>query len=219
MVIEVDWNQYTSRLEGATGTNAQLLRGVVQGAVLDVGCGIGKHLSAFDKATLRVGIDVGLPGLRRGKLRFSNLTLICGNGYHIPFRTATFDSVTMIDVIEHLNEPSAALEETARVLKLSGVLFVQTPNYPIKRLYDFWHYVRGSRSKFQDDPTHVTKFSFSRLAAVVSQAGFEIDRATARNVFLDLYLPSLRRLRDTKIGLAIGQKVIIVARKRVDSHS
>lgn len=218
MVMEADWDQYTSKLEGATGTNPQLLRNVEQGAVLDLGCGIGKHLPALDKATLSVGIDIGLPDLQKGKRAFPGLALMCGSAYHIPFRPATFDSVVTIDVVEHLQEPLIALKETARVLKRGGVLFLQTPNYPIKRLYDLWHYLRGTRSEFQDDPTHVTKFNFSRLAAVVSRAGFEIKRATARNVFLGLYFPELRRLRDTKIGLAIGQKVIIIARKRADSH-
>lgn len=73
MVMEADWDQYTSKLEGATGTNPQLLRNVVQGAVLDLGCGIGKHLSTLNKATLRVGIDAGLPGLRKGEAQVFQL--------------------------------------------------------------------------------------------------------------------------------------------------
>ena len=212
-MMRVDWDQYGSKLKGATGTDIELLQWAVKGAVLDIGCGIGKHLAMLDNVVLKVGIDAGLASLQMGKLIFPDLTLICCSVYQLPFKSATFDSAVMIDVIEHLEDPSSALKEVVRLMKRDGTLYVQTPNYPIKRLYDLWHRLRGSRGEFRDDQTHVSKFNCRHLVSVVSQAGFKVGLVTARNVLFDKYFPAFRRLRNTAAGLILGQKVIIVAER------
>jgi SAM-dependent methyltransferase len=214
----VGWDAYTRDRRG-TGFPQDILLRYSGDRVLDVGCGMGRHLVTLGPKSVKVGIEISLGALKRAQDISHGVDFVQGSGYCLPFSSLSFDTVLSIDVIEHLERPADVLLEISRVLRFHGCLILQTPNYPIKRVYDFWHYMKGSRSQFQDDPTHVTKFNFSRLAAVVSQAGFEIDHATARNVFLDLYLPELRRLRNTQIGRTIGQKVIIVARKRADSHS
>jgi len=43
------------------------------------------------------------------------------------FRDATFDSASMIEVLEHVDEPEKALREIARVLKPGGLLFISVP--------------------------------------------------------------------------------------------
>jgi hypothetical protein len=119
----------------------------------------------------------------------------------------------MIDVIEHLEQPLAALQEVARTLHPRGVLFIQTPNYPIKRLYDFWHFLKGSRPEYVDDPTHVSKYNCSSLISDIARAGFKISLVIARNILLQKYLPALDRIRDTKLGWLLGQKSIVIAQK------
>ena len=64
--MRVDWDQYSSKFKGATGTDIELLQRAVKGAALDIGCGIGKHLAMLDNVVLKVGIDAGLAGLQMG---------------------------------------------------------------------------------------------------------------------------------------------------------
>jgi SAM-dependent methyltransferase len=46
----------------------------------------------------------------------------------LPFKSARFDLVTMLEVIEHLADIPHAIEEIARVLKPGGVAIITTPN-------------------------------------------------------------------------------------------
>jgi 2-polyprenyl-3-methyl-5-hydroxy-6-metoxy-1,4-benzoquinol methylase len=211
--METNWNQYTSGLTGGTATDRRLLRKVARGSIIDVGCGIGNHLTKCDLATVKVGVDAGLPGLRKGKVATPELNLICGNVYQLPVRSSTFDAAIMIDVVEHIEQPLTALQEVARTLHPGGVLFIQTPNYPIKRLYDFWHFVRGSRTGYVDDLTHVSKYNCSRLVSDISRVGFRVSLVISRNILLQKYLPALSRIRGSKIGRVLGQKSIVIAHK------
>jgi SAM-dependent methyltransferase len=47
---------------------------------------------------------------------------------HLPFRTAQFDLVLMLEVIEHLADIPHALAEVARVTRPGGVAIITTPN-------------------------------------------------------------------------------------------
>ena len=147
-----NWNNYTAKIQGFTATDYDLLNKTAKGVVLDVGCGLGGHLARLNTASLRVGIDPGLSGLKRGKKRFPENIFICANAYRLPFLNDTFDTVICLDVIEHVDQPLELLKEIKRVLKQNGLLFLQKPNYPIKRIYDFWHWVRKSRKTLEMIP-------------------------------------------------------------------
>ncbi len=50
----------------------------------------------------------------------------------LPFSDASFDTVLLLDVLEHLPQPEAALAEARRVLKTGGKAIVQVPFlYPL----------------------------------------------------------------------------------------
>lgn len=217
--IEMNWDLYTMRLaqmEGATATDWKLLCSLAQGWVLDAGCGIGKHLSrisALQSVVTAIGIDVGLPGLRYARLTHSNVHLFCANVYQLPFRDCTFDFVYSIDVIEHLLDPHQACRELYRVCKHNARIFIQTPNYPIKRFYDFWHRINGSRDSWKDDPSHVYKFNPWRLVRILHQVGFVVDLIIARNLPFQERIPFLKGLRKSIVGKLLGQKIIVIAIK------
>jgi SAM-dependent methyltransferase len=46
----------------------------------------------------------------------------------LPFRTASFDAIDLIEVIEHIENQPQLIREIARVLKPSGVVLISTPN-------------------------------------------------------------------------------------------
>ena len=63
------------------------------------------------------------PCNRQARVRF-----LCADATRIPFADASFDAVTMFDVIEHIPDDSRAMAEVFRVLRPGGVLLVSTPN-------------------------------------------------------------------------------------------
>jgi ubiquinone/menaquinone biosynthesis C-methylase UbiE len=218
MSRKVDWDTYTARLvslQGATATDRKMLKALARGCVLDAGCGIGIHLGRLMEQDIQagVGVDVGMIGLRHGKKEFPSALFIAADLCYLPFRDNRFDFVYSIDVVEHLEEPFLALKEYYRVCKPGGSVFIQTPNYPIKRVYDLWHWLFGSRESWVDDPTHVSHFSSFKLRNMVIAAGLQIVSFSTRNIFFQSSLPMMSSLRGTWFGHCFGQKVIIVALK------
>jgi 2-polyprenyl-3-methyl-5-hydroxy-6-metoxy-1,4-benzoquinol methylase len=215
----VDWNAYTAQLvtsRGATATDDRQLRSLARGRVLDAGCGIGLHLSRLEGASIStiIGVDVGMPGLLHGKAQSSNGIFTAADLSQLPFRDNEFDFVYSIDVIEHLDKPFVALQEYHRVCRPGCLAFIQTPNYPIKRVYDLWHWLRRSKKSLADDPTHVSPLNSFALRRMAMEVGFEIVSMSARNIAFARVLPRLDSLRPTWVGHCFGQKIILVVQKR-----
>jgi ubiquinone/menaquinone biosynthesis C-methylase UbiE len=53
---------------------------------------------------------------------------VCGDATRLEFASASFDAVTMFDVIEHVPDDKKAMSEVLRVLKPGGYLLVSVPN-------------------------------------------------------------------------------------------
>lgn len=100
--------------------------------ILDVGCGIGTYVRRFrDLSTDVYGVDVSLPRLREGGRFVPNL--VGSVGEHLPFRDSWFDVVLLNEVIEHVQDDRATLQECLRVLRPGGHVVIYAPN----RLYPF----------------------------------------------------------------------------------
>jgi SAM-dependent methyltransferase len=53
---------------------------------------------------------------------------VCGDATRLPFDDASFDAVTMFDLLEHIPEDKKAACEALRVLRPGGYLLATTPN-------------------------------------------------------------------------------------------
>ncbi len=98
-------------------------------AHLDFGCGDGRFLSLLDgKGIARlVGVDVS----REAASRAAALTGLeihhIGQADRLPFADATFSSITLLDVLEHVDEQEPLLRELHRVMQDDGTLIVTVP--------------------------------------------------------------------------------------------
>jgi ubiquinone/menaquinone biosynthesis C-methylase UbiE len=205
------WEEYAAE-SGTTSFPHEILNRFCGKKILDVGCGNGKHLAGLKDKELKVGLEVSLKRLQEGLKNFPDIYFLLASAYRIPLKDRTVDTVIMIDVIEHLDDPSQALKEVVRVLDVGGRLVLQTPNYPIKRLYDFINYLRGSRRSFKDDPTHVSKFTWTKIRNLISKF-FVIEEISTRNVLGERRVISLQKIKNKSLGLLFGQKTIIIAQK------
>ena len=115
--------------------------------------------------------------------------------------------------MEHLLDPSLAIKEFHRTCKPGGFVFLQTPNYPVKRVYDAWHWLRQSRKTISDDPTHVYHFNAFKLQRMVGASGLQVVHLSARNLAFDRLFPPVKQLRHSWVGHWFGQKTMLVATK------
>lgn len=102
--------------------------------VLDLGCGYGGRPVRFVEhgargAGVEIAESVVASGLRYARGRGIDLDLRVGTGESIPFPAASFDLVTMYDVMEHVFKPREVVVECFRVLRPGGHLAVVFPPY------------------------------------------------------------------------------------------
>lgn len=96
--------------------------------VLDAGCGTGRATRALAaRGAHVVALDLGLNLARYTRSRL-HVPAVAGSILTLPFNTSTFDVVLSSEVIEHVSDPLAAVEELYRVLKPAGHLVLSTPN-------------------------------------------------------------------------------------------
>lgn len=80
-----------------------------------------------------------------------------------------YSIITMGDVIEHVTNPTAALNKVYSMLEDDGILWISTPNYEssFSRLKKF-------TDAMWNEPTHITYFNYTTFAQLLSNCGFEI---------------------------------------------
>ncbi|MGP4002244.1 class I SAM-dependent methyltransferase [Streptomyces sp. 8N706] len=99
--------------------------------VLDIGCGDGSAAATAARLLAGhriVGVDWSQDALRRAGPRIPHLVRGELTDGGLPFTTAGADAVLFSEVVEHLVDPDAALEELHRVLRPGGHLLLSTPN-------------------------------------------------------------------------------------------
>ncbi|CAL9448483.1 Ubiquinone biosynthesis O-methyltransferase, mitochondrial [Streptomyces sp. enrichment culture] len=99
--------------------------------VLDVGCGDGSAAATaapFLRGHRLVGVDWSQDALARARTRLPYAVRGELTGDGLPFASASADAVLFSEVVEHLVDPDAALDEIRRVLRPGGHLMLSTPN-------------------------------------------------------------------------------------------
>ena len=119
---------------------------VLNGALLDVGCGEMPFRALLPSGVTYTGIDVPaaeLFGMGR------NFDIVYFDGKTIPFADASFDCVLCTEVLEHADDPAGLIAEMLRVLKPGGTLLATVPfsarvhHAP----YDFYRFTPFSLAK------------------------------------------------------------------------
>jgi len=93
--------------------------------------------------------------------------MIHGTVEEAPIEPASFDVVTLLDVIEHVVDPGVALRRIRRWLRPGGLVVIETGDFEALLAR-----VCGSRWYYYDPPQHLTYFSLSTLEALLLASGF-----------------------------------------------
>ena len=103
-----------------------------------------------------LGLDISLAAVAFARETFPkpNLSFVCGSGCSLPIQTASVDLVIAFEMIEHLGDWAAMLENACRVLAPAGQFVVSTPN---KYFYE------ESRRKSGPNPFHVHEFDYEEF--------------------------------------------------------
>lgn len=137
--------------------------------ILEVGCGAGYstkylnkalHLNQQLKAT-----DIGESLLTAARERNPEIQFFQSSVYNLPLKDKSIDTVIMLEVLEHLENPDAALVELARISRHRVV--ISTPREPL------WCLMNLARGKyiesFGNTPGHIQHWTSSGLKQQASK--------------------------------------------------
>jgi SAM-dependent methyltransferase len=157
-------------------------------SLLDIGCGSGALAAELGHLGRVTGVDVALQAVdfahRRGLER-----LCVGRAEALPFRSARFDAVTALDVVEHTDDRQT-LGEIARVLKRGGAALVQVPAFGF-----LW-------GEHDEANHHLRRYRRRQLREAVQRSGLTVERLSYANTVL---FPAAAAVR-------LGKRVLRAAR-------
>lgn len=153
-----------SQLDRAVGARRDL-------SILDIGCGAGGMLAFLGRYGRAAGVDaspeaVAMAGRDGADVRLGMLPA------DIPFEPASFDVITLLDVLEHVDADAAALDTIRGLLRPGGHLIVTVPAYAF-----LW-------SGHDVVNEHKRRYVRHGLRTKLTAAGLAIERLTYFNTLL-----------------------------------
>jgi glycosyltransferase involved in cell wall biosynthesis len=161
------------RLESARKFNlwmGKVLRPFVGDRVLEIGAGIGNLSNQFIPRDLYVASDINphylhyLHSYSHGKPYLHVLNIDAGNPDHFAGLQGQFDTVLMINVLEHVPDEQAALQNVWSALSPGGRAVILVPADP--SLYGSLDEVLGHRERY----------SAAGLRASLEKTGFRVEK-------------------------------------------
>lgn len=168
--------------EGRRKLVTSLLKDYEVKRVLDIGCGTGETLIYIKKMYPQskvYGIDSSRKAV--GYARSRGLKNIHhADATKLPFPSSSFDTVLLLDVMEHIKDDELVMKELKRVLKKSGVAIITTPAVP---------WIWSKHDTMQGHVKRYMKRDFKRLA---EKSGMELSFISYFNLFLFVPIALIR---------------------------
>lgn len=147
--------------------------------LLDVGCSSGAFLHTACRLGYRAeGVEPSADAAQTA--RAAGLSVFTGYLEQARFADATFDAITLIEIVEHLRDALGLMRECARILKPGGVVLVTTPN-----AHSWTARAMGARwAGFSLNAMggHISFFNPHSIAKLAARSGLAVHHIETRNV-------------------------------------
>ncbi len=154
--------------------------------LLDVGVGDGYTVRLVKPTGKVSGIDSDSEVVEEAKRR--GIFAQYGSAYQVPMPDASFDIVTCVEVLEHLDRPEASLKEIVRILRPGGYLMATTPVPSLKWKLLWWFWTKFGPGKRWNKIPHVSDLHMGEhsaedggLVAMLNGLGFQVVRSGSCN--------------------------------------
>ncbi len=152
--------------------------------VLDIGCGSGLMLNALDVLANTSGMDMSNEAIQFSQEIFKGPIKQGFLPNNVPFPKESFDLITALDVVEHIDEDIESLEAIRHLLKPSGKAIITVPAYMF-----LW-------SSFDDMNEHKRRYTLPELRQKLISAGFQIEKISYFNTLLFPLVYLVRKLNN-----------------------
>ena len=141
---------------------------------LDIGCGSGTFISLLNNKE-SYGIDISSKQIKYANKKHGGKNKeFYSFVKKIPFKKNFFDSISLIELIEHLSDREIYIlfKEIFRILKPDGAIYITTPNY-----LSFWPLVEiilNQISKVSYEHQHINKFNLMNINKITKKLRLRI---------------------------------------------
>ena len=142
--------------------------------VLEIGCGVGGNVGLLSQSGHYRGIDMYKPAIDYCSEKYPQFEFECTRVEEIPqeFKSNKFDSIYLLDVLEHINDQVAILKSAQNYLTQSGKILVTVPAFEF-----LW-------SPHDDFVHHVRRYTKAGLKKVLEDSGYKVERISYFNSIL-----------------------------------
>jgi ubiquinone/menaquinone biosynthesis C-methylase UbiE len=157
---------------------------IPDGRFLDIGCGTGMFLKELGKDRTSYGVDVSDHALSYCAKKVNSF-LIKAFGANLPFKDGVFTFVSLLDMIEHVENDFELLKEVYRVCRPQSIVVITVPAFNfLWGTHDVSHH-------------HKRRYKRNQLRDICLSAGFLLERLTYTNFFI-FFPVLLRRISSSK---------------------
>jgi len=158
--------------------------------IADLGCGTGGNLPMLARHGYVTGVETS-PRAAAMARDATGLAVVTGEAHATGLPDASFQLVTMFDVLEHLDEEAPALAEVSRVLAPGGRFLFTVPAF-------MWLW-----SGHDEALHHRRRYRRGQLRQVVTAAGLEVEWVSYYNAAL---FPPVAAIRVARRLIGGGQR-------------
>lgn len=134
--------------------------------ILDLGCGTGAMLDVLAPFGKVTGADFAVEALSFCRQRGNQYALTRADARRLPFADSSFDVVTAMDIIEHIDNDKAASAEIFRVLRPGGQVYITVPAYQ-----SLW-------SEHDEALHHHRRYTAPMMRDLLQRVGFKVVKLT-----------------------------------------
>jgi len=147
------------------------------GRLLDMGSGLGFFVKAMAPyhGWDAYGCEISPAAVRHAREHLGLQKVICSPLQNADLPRASFDIITMWDVLDHIPRPDPLLARCHALLKNDGILFIRTPNVATQLLRArLMKAVRGTQhdKKYLQASDHPHHYSMRSIRALLARNGF-----------------------------------------------
>ena len=159
------------------------------GRILDVGCGAGHFLACAKQSGFEgCGIEVASHSAQFARTSYD--LKVAPSLETLGEPAESFDVVTLIGVIEHIQQPLQFLRAVQQFVKPNGFVFILTDNHR-----SWMHWLMKERFPWIIPPEHLQLFSPRAISVLFEQSGLQlIEISSKETIFRDAAVRGFAKL-------------------------
>jgi len=172
----------------------KMLKGSVKGYLLDIGCADGTTTLQIHKyfPKLKItGLDYYQKAIEFARRTKPQIKFVIADVHKLPFRNNSFDIVSAIETLEHLQNPKLALSEIYRVLKPRGYLVVVQDTNSLLFRFVWWLWTKWKGSVWEG--SHISCLRPVELLKLLKKSGFETKKVEYSNLKMEIFVKAQKR--------------------------